>query len=201
MEQVGRQLEEQTRAQVVAVVVPDMGGEPIEEYATEMFRSWGLGNKKENNGVLLLIAMKERQSRIEVGYGLEGALSDHLAGRIQDRYLIPDFQRQEYSKGIRNTYGAIVSAAAREYKAALKNPDQAKTAAAHSENAELPWWAQLLLIVGAAIFLLIDWTLFGGMMTITLLQIVLRRGGRGGGRYGGRYGGGSSGGGGAGRNW
>ena len=63
----------------------------LEDYSTQLFRNFGIGNSKLNNGVLMLIALDERQSRIEVGYGLEGILNDAKTGRIQDNYMIPYF--------------------------------------------------------------------------------------------------------------
>ena len=60
--------------QIAVVILPSLDGYPIEEYATKLFRQWGIGNKKTNNGILLLIAVEDRKVRIEVGYGLEGAI-------------------------------------------------------------------------------------------------------------------------------
>ncbi len=65
-------LEQKSRIQLVVATVPSLGGEEIEPYANELFRAWKLGDAKDNNGALLLIAPKERRVRIEVGYGLEG---------------------------------------------------------------------------------------------------------------------------------
>jgi uncharacterized protein len=62
--------------QVVVATVNSLGGDEIEPYANALFRAWGLGEKSKNNGVLLLVAPKERKARIEVGYGLEGTLTD-----------------------------------------------------------------------------------------------------------------------------
>lgn len=199
IEQVGAQLEKATKAQIVVAVVPDLQGYSIDEYATAMVRSWGIGNKKLNNGVLLLIAMKEKKSRIEVGYGLEGALSDHVVGRIQDRYLIPDFQSQEYSKGIRNTYSALVSAVAQEYKVSLKNQNAVSGQSSYElDLSNVPWWVILLAAIGIIGLVTLDILFFGGMITATIIRLLAMRGGGGGNN---RYGGGSSGGGGAGRGW
>ena len=67
-----RELEEKTGAQIVVVTVQNLEGKSLEEYATELFREYGIGDKDKNNGVLLLCALEEREFRIEVGYGLEG---------------------------------------------------------------------------------------------------------------------------------
>src|SRR5271157_2198910 len=69
-------LDQKSGIQFVVATVPSLGGEEIEPYANELFRTWKLGEAKKNNGVLLLVAPKERRVRIEVGYGLEGTLTD-----------------------------------------------------------------------------------------------------------------------------
>ncbi|AAD36041.1 MULTISPECIES: TPM domain-containing protein [Thermotoga] len=112
---VGKELENKTTAQVVVVVVPSLSGLTVEEYANRLFREWGIGQKEKNNGVLLLVAMNDRKVRIEVGYGLEGAIPDGKAGRILDEYVIPYFKNGEYSKGIYYGYLAIANEVAKEY--------------------------------------------------------------------------------------
>ena len=82
---------------------------PIEDYALELGRNYGIGNKTKNNGLIILVALSERKSRIEVGYGLEGILPDGKTGRIQDEYMIPRFKDGEYSKGIIDGYDVIFS--------------------------------------------------------------------------------------------
>ena len=82
-----RRLAERTGAQIVVVTVDTTGDVPIEQYSLDILRTWGIGDKEKNNGVLMLVAVKDRKSRIEVGYGLEGALNDAKTGRIQDEYM------------------------------------------------------------------------------------------------------------------
>lgn len=67
-------LDNKTTAQVAVVTVKTLDGQPIDEYGLTLLRQWGLGNKEKNNGALILVAVDDRQSRIEVGYGLEGVL-------------------------------------------------------------------------------------------------------------------------------
>lgn len=69
---IGRELDSKTTAQVAVLTVPTLDGEPIESYALKVLRGWGIGSRDKNNGVLIVVATKDRQSRIEVGYGLEG---------------------------------------------------------------------------------------------------------------------------------
>lgn len=112
---INQNLNAQTKAQVVVVTVENLEGNSLEEYATELFRSFGIGDETLNNGVLILIALEERQSRIEVGYGLEGALNDAKTGRIQDDYMIPYLRENNWDDGIKNGFTAIVNEIEKEY--------------------------------------------------------------------------------------
>lgn len=105
----------QTGAQVVVVTVDNLEGENIEEYATALFRKFGIGDKTKNNGVLILLALQERKCRIEVGYGLEGKLTDGKTGRIQDNYMIPYFKNNDWNNGIKNGFSAIMQEIENEY--------------------------------------------------------------------------------------
>ncbi|TZE82815.1 TPM domain-containing protein [Calorimonas adulescens] len=121
MRSLGKEIDSETGAQIVVVTVDDMGGYPIEDYALELFRKWGIGNKEKNNGVLLIVNKKNLMEntsgkvRIEVGYGLEGAIPDSVAGRILDDYVLPSWDNNNYSEGILNGYMAIAKEVADEY--------------------------------------------------------------------------------------
>ena len=110
-----KSLYSQTGAQIVVVTINSLEGEGLEEYANELFRQYGIGDKKKNNGVLMLLSIQNRKSRIEVGYGLEGALNDAKTGRIQDNYMIPYFKEDNWQEGIKNGYNAILSEVEKEY--------------------------------------------------------------------------------------
>ena len=107
-------LEKQTGAQIVVVTVPNLEGQSLEEYATELFRKFGIGDKNEN-GLLLLLALEERKFRVEVGYGLEGVLPDGLTGRYQDEYIIPYLKEDKWDEGIQNGYNAFYKKVAESY--------------------------------------------------------------------------------------
>ena len=92
------ELQNKTKAQIVVVTVNSLEGKTIEEYATELFREFEIGDKKKNNGVLLLCSTGDRKFKIEVGYGLEGALTDGKTGRIQDQYIIPYLKNNNYDE-------------------------------------------------------------------------------------------------------
>ena len=117
-------LEEQTGAQIVVVTVQNLEGQSLEEYATELFRDYGIGDKEKNNGVLLLCAYEERQFRIEVGYGLEGTLTDGKTGRIQDEYIIPYLKENNFNNGIRNGFNAVLKEVENEYGITLITTDE-----------------------------------------------------------------------------
>ncbi len=108
-------LNSKTKAQIVVVTVTSLDGKSIEEYATELFREFGIGDKEKNNGVLLLCSTGDRLFRIEVGYGLEGALPDGKTGRIQDQYIIPYLKNNNYDEGIKNGFSSVLEEVCKEY--------------------------------------------------------------------------------------
>lgn len=105
----------QTGTQIVVVTIPSLENNSLEDYATELFRNFGIGDKTKNNGILLLLALEERQFRVEVGYGLEGILPDAKTGRIQDEYIIPYLKQNKWNEGIKNGFSAFLEIVASEY--------------------------------------------------------------------------------------
>ena len=196
----GRSIEDQTTAQISVLTVDTIGENTIEEYANAAFRQYGIGNEQENNGVLLVIAVTDRQIWIEVGYGLEGRLPDGKVGRILDQYAIPFLQNDEPNHAIVETYKVLANEVLAEYglEGGLSVPEKQVQPNAGNEGLGIPSWL-LIIIVVVVVFL--DFKFFGGTLTYLLLSIISR--GRGGGGGGGSRGGGggSSGGGGAGRGW
>lgn len=110
-----KKLNAATGAQIVVVTVNNLEGQSLEEYATALFRKYGIGDSKKNNGVLLLLALEEREFRIEVGYGLEGVLNDAKTGRIQDGYIIPYLKDDNWNEGVRNGYSKVLEEVSNEY--------------------------------------------------------------------------------------
>jgi uncharacterized protein len=108
--------EDKTTNQVVVVTLPTLQGYTIEEYGVELGRHWGIGQKEKNNGILLIVAPKERKVRIEVGYGLEGTLTDKIAHDIIQEKILPAFKRGKYDQGIENGTSAILQALDGEYQ-------------------------------------------------------------------------------------
>jgi len=109
--------EDTTSNQIVIVTVPTTGEEPIEDYAVRLFEENGIGTKVNDNGVLLLVAILDRKMRIEVGYGLEGAVTDAIASLIINNAITPRFRAGDFFGGIKAGASDIMKAAAGEYKA------------------------------------------------------------------------------------
>lgn len=94
--------------QIVVATVPGLAGEAIEPYANRLFRAWGLGQAGEDNGILLLVARDDRKMRIEVGYGLEGTLTDLHAKLIIEETMVPAFRSGDFSGGISRAVDDII---------------------------------------------------------------------------------------------
>ena len=203
-------IDDSSSNQIAVVILSSLEGQPKEEYATKLFREWGIGNKKTNNGVLVLVAIQDRQIRIEVGYGLEGAIPDITALSIIDNDIKLAFKAGAYYEGLDKATDNLAKAAVGEYKEARKKRSKSK--------------GNPLVFVMIVIVIVIilgkkgggggsningggfsDFTT--GMLLGSLLNGGSSRGGWGGGSGGfggggfGGFGGGSSGGGGAGGGW
>ena len=124
MERIIQAVQEETGAEIAVVTVQSI--EPygsIEEYSIDLATEWGIGKKGEDTGVLLVLAMKERRLRLEVGYGLEGAIPDGLAGEIMDKSIIPSFQAGDYGGGFLKGVQAVSGIIAKEYDVDLSSYD------------------------------------------------------------------------------
>jgi uncharacterized protein len=206
-------IDDSSSNQIAVVILPTLDGYPIEDYATKLFRTWGIGNKKTNNGILLLIAINDRKVRIEVGYGLEGAIPDITANSIINNDIKPAFKAGAYYEGIDNATNDIAKAAVGEYKVARQKKPK------DTGNGLIMFIVIAIVIVaivgrrdGGAGGSNIGGGGFSDIATGMLLGSLLGGGGRrdgdwgggsggfGGGGFGG-FGGGSSGGGGASGGW
>jgi len=170
--------ENMTGTQIAVVTVTSLEGRPIEEYANELYRAWGIGAKAGENkdkGALLLVAVQDRKTRLEVGYGLEGALPDGLAGEIIRR-MRPDLQQGRYSEamttGVRTLLDTLAEkwnvniAGIEDRRYAYRAPDQSPPAGSGT--------GLFCLLIGIVIFFLL----------ISALSRAGRRGGGGPGRPG-----------------
>lgn len=102
-------LQERTGDQMVVVTVPSLGGRPIADYARELGNRWELGEAERDNGVLLVVAPAERETRIAVGYGLEPILTDDRTKQIIDEALLPSFRDERWHDGIQAGTRAIAN--------------------------------------------------------------------------------------------
>jgi uncharacterized protein len=198
------ELEQKTSSEIAVVTVSSIAPYDEKEYARMLFDNWKPGKKGKDNGVLLLLSIKERRWRIETGYGVEGILPDALCGEIGRNYMVPYFKEGDFGKGLYQGALKISQVIAKDAHVNLKALINLK--AAQLEN-ELPWGSIapiifLSFIIGFPILFNYlsykqrkngryyrGWGYYGGSWEGT--------GGFGGGGFGG-FGGGSGGGGGAG---
>ena len=206
--------DDSTSTQIVVVIVATLNDYGAVDYATKLGRDWGVGNKKTNNGVVLLVAKTDRQLFISPGYGLEGAIPDITAKSIVEDIIKPNFREDDYYRGLELGTTAIMKAAAGEYKAPAGYRKKGKGGGGSS-------------ILGVIIFIFVIIMLagrgggrggggmasrrgFGDVATGMLLGSLLGGGRGGGGGFGGGsgggggfggFGGGSFGGGGSGGSW
>lgn len=107
LEGILREFAEKTGIEIAVVTVQDMGGMDENTYAVELFEQWGIGSKDLDDGLLFLVAVAERRMRIEVGYGLEGVITDAKAGMIRDQHMVPHLRNNDYGTGL--TQGVIAA--------------------------------------------------------------------------------------------
>jgi len=166
--------ENMTGTQIAVVTVTSLEGRPIEEYANELYRAWGIGAKTgehKDKGALLLVAIQDRRTRLEVGYGLEGDLPDGLAGEIIRR-MRPELQQAKYSEAMTTGVRTLLDTLAEKWNVNIAGIEDRRYAYHAPPQQPLGGAASLLcLLVGILIFFLL----------ISALSKAGRRGGRGGG--------------------
>ena len=189
--------ETQTSNQLAVLIIPTLEGEVLEDYSVRVVDKWKLGDKTKENGILLLIVSNDRKMRIEVGYGLEGALTDLIASQIIRNDIAPYFRQGNYYAGIAAGLNSIMQATRNEYKA---DPRQYERSRGENQKSI----GSLIFYILFFLFMIaggrrgrrgLFWALMGASM--------FRSGGvRGGGGFGGFSGGGGGfGGGGASGGW
>lgn len=195
--QLSEALYNETGAQIVVVTLDNLNGYDLEQFSVQLFRDWGIGDKEKNNGVLIILALEEREVRIEVGYGLEGAIPDSVVGRILDDTMLVSLQEGDYDSAFYNTYEAVLNRVMDEYGIeSLNGVDQTS----NNTIEDLPWF---WIIIGAIILLSLDGFYLNGFIFNLLLRMLIYSsfGGSGGGGSFNRGGGGRTGGGGSSRRW
>lgn len=217
-----RALEQEKGSQVAVLIVGTTGDEEIEQYSIRIVDEWKLGRADVDDGVLLLIALNDRKMRIEVGYGLEGAIPDAIAKRIISQIITPEFRAGHFYKGIDDGLSAIITAVkGEELPPALTSPQAVKKKPGRfnllyvfliigivSLNATLRQKitgknkAQKTSLITFTVIFLVGLVLFNWVASLVVsaigtLLLSIPSGGGGGGGYwmgGGYYGGGYSGG-------
>jgi uncharacterized protein len=155
--------EQSTGNQIAVLTIPTIGDESIEDYASKVFETWKLGQKGKDNGVLLLIAPKDRKLRIEVGYGLEGTLTDATSSRIIRNVITPQFKAGDFDKGVADGVDAIVGVLSGK---PVPEPAAQQTESVgflHVSGPPIPWPQRILL--GCFIFGILGIFTFVGVMT------------------------------------
>lgn len=155
--------EKKTGNQVAVLTVPTLGDESVEEYAVRVFEQWKLGRKGQDNGVLVVVVPRDRRMRIEVGYGLEGTLTDVAASRIIRDVMTPRFRSGDYDGGIAQGVAAIVAHLEGKASVAAHAPEPS---ARQSDFIKAPNMAlHEKILTGAFIFGIIGLFTFVGIIT------------------------------------
>lgn len=187
------QLEKQSQRQLVVVTIADLKGYDIADYGFRLGDHWGIGDKERDDGALFIIAPNERKLRIEVGYGLEGILTDALSGRVIRNIIVPRFKQGDYPGGIAAGTDELV-------RILMLPPEEARKLAAQAAQEQQGGEQQgqvLVAIFLIFMFIILPMLLRGRMgraYRASALPVVLWGPGIGGGGGGGSRWGGSSGG-------
>ena len=153
------EVEHKTGAQIAVVTVRSLDGESKEDYAVDLYKHLGVGSKKNNTGVLLLLAPSERQYRIEVGYGLEPVINDARAGDI-GRSMVPSLRAGNYSAAVLTAVTQLAQLIAADKGVQLTGV--ASLPQEEPSHSNVPWWTPFVIII--IVFQLIRWIIsrFGG---------------------------------------
>lgn len=210
---IGKELEDKTSAQAIIVIIDSTHGTPIEDYANKLFRLWGIGQKNEDNGFLILLALNDKEWRVEVGRGLEGVLPDALTNRVMQQIAKPSFINGDYNEGLLNSYSIFSDYIASEYGTSL---DKSLNIVLPNESTQYGAKEMKIAIVLFSLLLFTDILLNRGRISSSILHLLFwnnffNKNGRGGpGGFGGgssgnggfgNFGGGSSNGGGSSGSW
>ncbi len=119
--QIARELDNKTNAQIAVLTVNSLDGTPLETAALQTARKWGVGDKKANSGLLILLAVQDRKLRTEIGYGIEGIITDGTSGQVQDEVMLPAFRAGDYGIGLLNGTAVYADRIARSYDVQLQS--------------------------------------------------------------------------------
>lgn len=108
VEEMGKRYEQEDGTQIVVVTIKNLEGGSIEDYSYDLFNDWGIGDKTEDNGILILLSVEDRRVRVEVGDGMEGIFNDAKVGRMLDNLALPYFSENDFDSGIKSFYDGII---------------------------------------------------------------------------------------------
>jgi uncharacterized protein len=198
-------LEAKTTDQMVVVTLKSLQGISIEDYGYQLGRRWGIGQQGKNNGLLLIVAAAERTVRFEVGYGLEGTLTDALTKLIIETAVLPKFKAGDVPGGIKLGVQRVIQVLNGGDAAELQSPTVVPGSGARRPAADIPLWPAIVLGVLGVAMLIFCLATQGGALCQALMQIIflMLLSGRGGSSRGNSSsgGGGSFGGGGSAGGW
>lgn len=140
--------EQSDSTQIVILTIPSLEGEALEDFSIKVAEMWEIGHKGKDNGVILLVAAKERKIRIEVGRGLEGRLTDLTAGRVVDLVIAPRFKRGDFDGGFVSGIAVLIDAVRGEFKADMKAPARGRRGSTLSIPALLIFGGGAILVLG-----------------------------------------------------
>src|ERR1700730_12405538 len=146
-------LESKSGIQLVVATVSSLQGEEIEPYANKLFRAWKLGEKTKNNGVLLVVAPNERRVRIEVGYGLEGTLTDALSKVIITNAIAPRFKAGDFGDGVSRGVDDIVTVLTTDSSEWQQRPELRLDSQPRSDTVA---WVLIVGLIGLVILLIVS---------------------------------------------
>lgn len=125
LEEALARFERETTNEIAVVTLGSLVGAPIEDVALHLGRRWGVGQEERDNGIVFLVAVEDREVRLEVGYGLEGAVPDAAANRIMESAIVPRFREGDYAGGIRDGLEALQQEIGGEYQAPARRQTDA----------------------------------------------------------------------------
>jgi uncharacterized protein len=178
--------EQQTGNQIVVATVKSLQGNDIAQYGYQLGRAWGIGQKGKNNGAIIIVAPNEHKVRIEVGYGLEGDLTDAQSAVIIQNTILPYFKKGDYDSGVLSATVQVLEVLGGKPSNAESLPPPIERQ--HGSHGGIPFFLIVIIL----------WVVFGRFFWPLLFLGGIGRGGWGGGFGGGGFGGGGFGGGGGG---
>lgn len=147
LEGILRDIEQTDSTQIVVLIIPSLEGEVLEEFSIKVADQWKIGQKGLDNGAILLIARKERDIRIEVGYGLKGSLTDLMAGRIIRNVIVPQFRAGNFNQGVLDGVQAMIGVVRGEYQAPEKIPSRRSTKLKGTHPVFFIFWPIVVLLI------------------------------------------------------